>query len=134
MKKIEKDLKVLEDKARKAQLRFINKKNDYEAKVALPSLRKTVGKCFKYLNGYGGDKAKWYLYLKVISIDEKNLNYKCVEFQRTSLEIVEVKLGTKYNWRGNNYFNGSNYIEISNAEYNRAKKSLLKFMTDKLSM
>ncbi len=101
--------------------------------VLLPKLRKTVGKCFRYINSYGGHLTKWPLYVKVLSIDEKRMTFKVIEFQRTSMEIVEVKLDTEYNYN-ENHFDNRNYIEISATEYNRAKRALLKFITAKLSL
>lgn len=127
-------LKELEVKANKARWAFQNKQDEYNNKIALPSLRKMVGKCFKYHNSYGGDLPRWFLYSKVISIDEKTLTFTCISFQRTSLERVEIELTKKFNFNGKNYFDGSNYIPVSTAEYNRAKNSLLKFMKDKLSI
>ena len=127
-------LKDLEKKANKARWAFQNKQNEYNNKIALPNLRKMVGKCFKYHNSYGGDLPRWFLYSKVISIDEKTLTFTCISFQRTSLEKVDVELEKKFNFNGKNYFDGSNYIPVSSVEYNRAKKSLLKFMQDKLSI
>lgn len=127
-------LKKLKEKAEKARVAYQNEQEKYDNKIALPNLRKMVGKCFKYHNSYGGNLPRWFLYSKVISIDEKTLTFTCIEFQRTSLERVEVELTRKYNYRGENFFDGTNYIKISSSEYNRAKRSLLKFMQDKLSI
>jgi len=130
--KLEKELEVLLQKKNKAYISYSNKEDEYNALIALPSLRKSIGKCFKFINSYGSSYPKWNLYLKVISIDEKTLSFKCIQFQKTSMDKIEVGLESKFNWRGESYFNDSNYIEITNAEYNRAKKSLLKFISEKL--
>lgn len=133
-KKLENEIELLKQKANRASVALRDKEEEYTKLLVLPSLRKMVGKCFKYINSYGGDiQKKWNLYIKIVSIDEKNISFTCVEFQRTSLEIVEVRLSKKYNWGGKNHFKDSNYIPIKNSEYNRAKKSLLKFITNKLS-
>ena len=96
---------------------------------ALPMLRDIVGKCFKYRNSYGGSYEKWWLYLQVKSIDEKSLSFTCVEFQRTSMDIIEIKLDKKFNWNGKNYFdNNSSYIEIPKSEFNKAKRSFKKMI------
>lgn len=107
---------------------------DYNNKELLPEMRKLIGKCFMYKNTYGGGKT-WPLYIKVMGIDEKNLNLQCVEFQKTSLEIVEIKLREAITCRGQNQFTRNDgYYPISNAEYNKAKKSLKKFIIEKLEL
>lgn len=99
--------------------------------VSIPKLKKSVGKCFKYLNSYGGDRPKWFFYTKIIGIDEKTMTFKTVEFQRTSMDIIEIKFDQKYNFNGENYFNNSGYIEIKKSEYERARKAMSK-MVDRL--
>lgn len=127
MKKIEQEIQELEIRANKARLKLQEKKEKYENTVALPSLRKSVGKCFKYINSYGNPYPKWPLYLQIVAINEKDLHFECVEFQKTSMNIIEIKLDKKFNWNGESYFGKNNgYVEISRSEYNRAKKSLLK--------
>jgi len=132
MKKEEKEIEELRLKANIASNKLRDKIDAYNNEIAVPALRKAVGKCFKYINSYGGSYERWPLYLKIIDLDEKNLQFKTLEFQRTSLEIVEIKLDKKYNFGGKNYFSDSNYIEIPLSEYKRAAKTLLKFVNEKL--
>lgn len=121
MKDIEK-LKEEKDKIQRAI-------NDIEYKrmveVSLPELKRSVGRCFKYRNSYGGTYDRWYLYLKIVGIDEKDMSFKTVEFQNTSMEIVEIRYDRKFNFDGKFYFDGGNYIEIKPSEFERAKKALL---------
>ena len=95
----------------------------------LPKLRKDVGKCYKYMNSYGGNSSRWPLYIKIISIDERNNWFKVLEFQNTSENILEIRHNVKINFEGQNYFERygwSNYQEITKSEFNAAKKRLLK--------
>jgi len=132
-KEIEK-LKTLEDRARKLHWKITALKEREVNENALPELRKMIGKCFKYLNSYGSSLPQWWLYTKIISIDEKNLSFICVQFQRTSLEKVEIELRRSFNWGGKHHFDGNNYIEIPASEYNRAKKQMKNFLIEKLEL
>lgn len=127
------ELEELRRKAAIARRKLDDAEEEERNKTIRPALRKTIGKCFKYINSYGGNLPRWPLYVKVIDMDEKSLTFSTIEFQRTSLDTVEVKLSQKYNFYGKNYMEGSGYIPIPNSEYNRAKKALLKFMEEKLS-
>lgn len=105
----------------------INKLEEQEIEeISLPTLKKSVGKCFKFINSYGSSHPKWPLYLKIISIDEKDLMFNTISFQITSLKNVEAKLEEKYNYRGRNYFDDTSYQEIPKAEFEKAKKQFLK--------
>lgn len=124
MKKIEK---------LKQQVNELNKQiNDIEYKklieVSIPELRKSIGRCFKYKNSYGGNLDKWWLYKKIISINEKDMTFNTLEFQITSLNIIEVKLEQQYNFGGKSYFDnqGTWYTEIKPSEFNKARKMFLK--------
>lgn len=102
--------------------------------VNRPILRKSVGKCFKFLNSYGAVDAKWWLYAKIISIDEKNLNFVTVQFQHTSRKRVEIEYEHVYNFNGRNRFNERDgWTEISVVEYNKAKESALRFVRNLLA-
>lgn len=103
---------------------------DEEIRVdSLPALKKLVGTCFKYLNSYGGDREKWFLYSKIISIDESTMTFICVEFQKTSMNRIEIEYTKKYSWNGETFFSRmGGYIKVPESEYNRAKKSLYNFI------
>ena len=78
--------------------------------------RKLVGKCFKYLNSYGGDSAKWWLYVRVT---RGGVSATCIEFQRTSMDIFEM--------RANHWFSKNDgHIEIPRVEYDAALRVYLR--------
>jgi len=114
----------------------IKRKNlEYKEKIEinLPILKKSVGKCFKYHNSYGGDSPRWWLYYKIISIDEKNMVFTGVEFEKTSMDKVEINYDKKFNFDGKFYFDGTNYVEITPKEYRIEAKKMLKIATKLLN-
>ena len=118
--------------------KLVRQINDIEYKklveVSVPKLKKMVGQCFKYHNSYGVNHDRWWLYCKVKEVNEKTMEFTTVEFQRTSMEAIEVKLDRKFNFNGENFFDRmGGYIAITNSEYNRAKKSLKKFILNNLA-
>jgi len=127
MKK-ETKLESLRMKAQKAQNAYREAEEEEKNKTSIPVLRKSVGKCFKFINSYGGDYQRWPLYIKIVSFDEKAMTFNTVEFQKTSMEIAEAKLERRWNFRGQTYFNNSSYIEIPKSEYERAKKNFKKLL------
>lgn len=128
------NIEKLRVKAQEAQSAYLNAEEKRKNDEVLPLLRKMMGKCFKYHNGYGSGE-RWWLYAKVIEIDEKDYQIRVVEFQRTSMEIIEIRLATKFSYNGELFFGErSGYYPITNSEYNRAKKVLGKFVKEKLSL
>src|SRR5579859_6870379 len=114
----------LEAKVGRLSRQLTNLREEENDEVHRPILRKSVGKCFKYLNsygGYGGDHEKWWLYARVVSFDEKNLTYKTVQFQHTSMQRVEIEYERCFNWQAGSYFDNS-WIEITRIEYNEAAR------------
>jgi hypothetical protein len=79
------------------------------AKEALPF----VGKFFKYRNSYGTGK-KWWLYLKVLSYNERNFN--TLQFQLMGDGKIEIE---NRDWtHANSLIRGdSGYIEIEAKEF-----------------
>jgi len=135
MKKEEKKkLEQLKDKERTINRRIQDLEYKEMVEDSLPALRKVVGKVYKYHNSYGGDHERWWLYVKVLSVNEKDMSFMCVEFQRTSMARIEIVYEAEYNWRGGHKFDSMDYIEITQAEYNRAKKAAKKFIIEKLDM
>lgn len=134
MKKEEK-INQLRQKANKARFALEEAEEQYRNETLLPEMRKLIGKCFKYYNSYGGDRARWNLYVKVIGLDKKTLNLKVVEFQKTSMGIVEIRLDSKITYRGENQLVKSDgYIPITTKEYNQAKSRLKKFIIKQLEL
>ena len=134
-KKELKKLEQLKDKSHQLQRQVSNLEYKRMVELALPNLRKFIGKCFKYHNSYGSQHERWWLYSKVISVDEKNMMFNCIEFQRTSLEKIEIELEKKFNFNGENFFTRmSGYIEITANEYNLEKRKLKKFVIEKLEL
>ena len=96
--------------------------------VARPKLRKLIGRCFKYLNSYGSGE-KWWLYVKVVSLNESDLSFRTVEFQHTSLKRVEIEYERVCNFGGVPRFGvDSNWVPISVAEYNRERRKAFQFI------
>lgn len=124
-----KDITKLREKAAKINRELSEAEDKIVQETSLPMLRKSIGKCFKFINSYGGNYEKWPLYIKIVSIDEKSLSFNTIEFQKTSLELAEAKLDKKWNFRGKSYFNDSNYIEISKSEFNKARSNFKKLLT-----
>jgi len=131
----EKSIEQLEKEARLARRAYMDAEKERKNKEVLPLLRKMKGQCFKYHNSYGGDHDRWWLYCKVESVDEKNYNLNVVEFQKTSMDIAEVRWTKKFSYNGKIFFGeNSGYYKISSSEYNRAKKQMLTFIQKTLSI
>ena len=97
--------------------------------VSRPLLRKSVGKCFIYSNSYGTGE-RWPVYAKIVSFNERDVNFNTIQFQHTITKRVEIEYEVAHNWEGKNHFReGSGWTEISVAEYNRARRSAMKFIT-----
>jgi hypothetical protein len=95
-------------------------------KKVMPKAKKLIGKCYKYLNSYGGDRASWWLYRKVISIksiNDTNRIWIIVNmFQRDcegDINFKKEELGFS-DLRG-----GDGYQEITLHEYESVKKELV---------
>lgn len=117
----------------KAEVNELNKQiSDIEYKelkeVSIPELRKSLGRCFKYHNTYGGENKRWWLYKKIIGLNEKNMSYTTIEFQETSIGLIEIKNEQHYNFQGKSYFDnqGTWYTEIKPSEYEKAKRLMIK--------
>lgn len=123
-------LKELKEKKWKLDRQISNIEYKELVEKSVPLLRKSVGKCFKYLNSYGGDSKLWPLYIKIVEINDKDMTFETLEFQKTSKNQIEIRFENRSNFDGKNYFDdvwgSGSYIKITNAEFNRARKSLLK--------
>lgn len=82
--------------------------------------KKLLGKCFKYRNSYGcAIHGKWWLYIKIVKISGRTVY--AFEFQNTSNSTVEFRTNYPHY---SNAFLGKDYIPISNAEFEKALRSL----------
>jgi hypothetical protein len=130
-----KNIQKLRTQYNKVSMELREAEEKEKNEILRPAIKKMVGKCFKYINSYGGDSKEWNLYVKIISVNEKTLSVNYIQFQRSSKDIVEIALKESFTYNGRNSFTDKmSYIPISNSEYNRAKKSLEKFVIEKLSI
>lgn len=125
------ELRLLALRAQFAYAEAEEKRLDQEV---LPELRKLVGQCYKYRNSYGGGLSRWWLYGKVLSVNEKTCEVHTIEFQHTSMERIEIELDKKTTYRGRHFMKDGSYMPATNAEYNKAKKSLKRFVIEKLEL
>ncbi len=123
IEELRKEARLLEAKAREIEER------ERDA-VQRPILRKSVGKCFKFSNSYGGDYPRWPMYARVVSFDEKEMTFETVEFQHTSRQIIEISYERRHNYNGRDWFaeEGTGWEHISASEYERARKATLRFV------
>jgi hypothetical protein len=77
---IDKKIHTLREKQSKLQeeLESKYKINDYEA---------LIGKCYKYLNSYGGSPDCWWEYKKILLMKEENLERDSITMMYTILHI-----------------------------------------------
>ena len=119
----------LNEQIRELRFRVTDMERAEADEVSRPLLRKSIGKCFIYSNSYGTGE-RWPLYAKIVSFDERNINFITIQFQHTSANRVEIEYEVAHNWEGKSHFReGSGWTEISAAEYNRARRSAMKFIT-----
>ena len=97
--------------------------------VNVPILKRSIGRCFKYHNSYGNERKRWWLYCKIVGINEKNMEFTVVAFEKTSLGNMTIDFERKYNFNGEFYFNTSHHTEITPREYRREANKMLKFTT-----
>ena len=57
-----------------------------------PAVKKLIGQCFKYRNSYGSGRKDWWLYSKVLGYNPRNQQLIICSYQRTSLEIIEIRV------------------------------------------
>lgn len=127
--KLEGELQKLDKRMGKLRTRRANIESRYLDACARPKLRKLVGKCFKYRNSYGSGES-WWMYARVISFDERAMNFKAAEFQKTSRDCIQIECESVHIFNGCNRFGvESGWIPISLNEYKREARSIQKFVT-----
>jgi hypothetical protein len=95
-------------------------------KKVMPKAKKLIGKCYKYLNSYGGDQKPWWLYQKVVEIksinDENKVWLKVNTFQKDCTGDINFK---KEEFGYRDLRDGDDYQEISSKEYEMEKNKLI---------
>lgn len=125
-------------KKRKREIRKERKKlNKEESKInnvlqkeeVIPKMKKNIGKCYKFRNSGGGVDSEWWLYTKITGI--KNSCYTTSSFQHPKGEYIEYIMIEIERHVSPSRFESctdypSNYIEITEEEYNKAREKILK--------
>lgn len=88
-----------------------------------PKMERMIGKCFYYLNSFGGDE-KWKMYSKIIGI--KDDSFQLIVFQSDSMGTIEMKRESAISPNQLDYHLFQ--VEITNEtymkEYNKVLKAL----------
>ena len=114
------------------QRKLTDMEEEERDRIQRPILRKLVGRCFRFTNSYGSGE-RWPLYAKILSFDEKAMTFLATNFEHTTARRVEIEYRREYNFQGRSKFGvDSNWQPISTAEYNRAKKKMLRFVAELL--
>lgn len=83
-----------------------------------------VGKCFKYSNSGGGSDKRWWLYLKILRVDDGNL--RAFKFQQYANDSEHIEIEpNEFIYHGRSLTSDGGYTEIKPAEYEREWASLL---------
>ena len=101
--------------------------NLIEKEEVIPKMKKNVGKCYKYRNSDG--ESKWWLYTKITGV--KNGCYITVSFEHPKGEYyenisIEIERHESPSMFDDNVGYPSNYKEITEEEYNKAREKILK--------
>ena len=127
---MKKTIEQLKDQESKLRVKIFNIENEEIHKRVLPEANKLLGKCYKYLNSYGGgsETKPWWLYRKIVKIDFIiDKNKVCVfvdEFQK----ITDGEINFKKKNIGYRDLRGDNYQEITPKEYETEKKKLIEVL------
>ena len=102
--------KIIDD-AREELSEIVDKEN-------LENNRSLVGKCFKYLNRYGGYDTTWWIYRKVLGIDSEGFLTR-IEFQTDCNGKITIEKESEFTmW-------SSNWTEIHQREFDEARIELM---------
>jgi hypothetical protein len=82
---------------------------------------KLVGRCFKYHNSGGGCDERWWLYYRIVGLNEYRLD--ALSFEVLPNGNISIEPNTSV--PGGRFANGSGYTEISRAEFDEAWDALL---------
>lgn len=119
-------LEELRRKANIAGTRYRDALDKHKQSVAIPKLRGAVGKCYRYENRYSSSDS-WPLYTKIVSLNDDDCTFVCVQFQKKSDNVVEIELCVQHN--GGDYENKftpqNGYTEISVVDFSLAVNELM---------
>lgn len=93
----------------------------------VPKAKALIGKCFKYLNTYGFNSKKWWIYKRVTGHVVDHIIIDC--FEQDSNGKVEIIYDE--NEYAGHLSNNSSWIPISEKAYFAAYKRLVKKITKK---
>lgn len=124
-------IKELTSRAQRLHIQIRNLEDAERDEVARPALRKMIGQCFKFNNGYDNQN-RWWLYAKIISLDEKKMTFSTTQFQMKSDKKAEVEIEQVYNWRGESHFSSLSWMPITHAEFDAARDVLCDQLEDVL--
>lgn len=126
-------LKELQEKNLKIRNEISNIQDERE-KELLPKYRKQfVGKCFKYRNSYGGDRPKWWLYIKILDVNSVNFCnneepvFDTLRVEKCSDGGIHIKK-SEYD-----YVRSDDHIAISAKEFNKAMAGIIKSVHEYLT-
>lgn len=86
-----------------------------EAKERNKINAKLIGNCFKYHNAGGGCDTRWWLYLKVLKIDDGNL--RCFSFEELPNGNINIEPNHFIYAGGDRLGVGNGYTLVPNSEF-----------------
>src|SRR4030042_1648916 len=95
---------------------------ELEQEIFFEENKKYVGKCFKFKNGYDGDR-KWFMYFRIIGISKERREFIAILFQKKPNE-TEIRKCEYGDW----IIKESK--EISRKEYDKQHNIILKEMEE----
>lgn len=118
-----KSIKQLKKEYDEARIAYQDAEDEELKRKLLPKLKARLGQCFKYRNSYGGNKDDWWLYERVVGIEDGVLMVD--SFQECSDGRIEIKQTDKKMAFRNDPYTNNSYIPIDVEEYRKAQAALL---------
>jgi len=111
--KIKKQLVVYKEAGNK-----LNELRELEIEmITMPTLKKNIGKCFKFKNSYGGSDS-WWLYIKIIGLN--GICYVTENFE------IDINNAISINTKIRPDFISREYMSIPDEEYEKERNNILK--------
>ena len=103
---------------------------EYEEKIEQTKLddlfeknRKLVGKKFKFLNSYGSDHEKWWLWTEIIGVAKDNIT--TISYQDSNLRVEVQRMDHLVSsWQEPGL--GEGYLEATESEFTKGRDQVLK--------